>query len=194
MHISGVELSDTARETDNDIEKALNLLFELPHDQYAYPKFSFESTEKTLKPKVMVVADSYWWNVFSTGNTTHVFNGCDFWYYNAEVHHDNGSPMQYSGDLNLLAESQKVTFIIILSTEANLYKFGWGFIEQLYDKYHQGWSALASQFTEDQIQGQINFIRNDPDWLALIKKKAEENRVPIDTQLRNDAVYMLSRP
>lgn len=193
MEITEVQLSDTARDTDNDIEKALNLLCGLPHDQYAYPLIKINEGENVRKPSVLIVADSYWWNVFSSGNTLHVFDGCDFWYYNTEVYYDDGRPMVAADQLNILSEVQKKDFVIILSTEANLFNFGWGFIEKLYDQYHQGWSALASEFSEEEIRGQVEYIRNDPEWMSLIEEKAKANLVPVDTQIRNDALYILSQ-
>lgn len=44
---------------------------------------------------------------------------------------------------------------------------------------------------ESQIYRIINDIYSDPNWLNEVKKKAEERGVSLETQLRNDAIWMI---
>lgn len=193
LHIDAVELSDTARETDNDIEKGLNLLCNLPYGKYAYPKVSFSESPQTKKPQVMVVADSYWWNVFGAGYTNNAWNGSSFWYYNEQVYYDKGQPMSAPDTMSLYNEIHRNNFVIILATEANLYRFGYNFIERLYDIYTGKGDPIADKKRFDQeLVREESVIRADENWMNAIRKKAEEGNLPLDTVIRRDAIYMLS--
>ncbi len=191
--IDGIEMSDTARETDNDIEKGLNLLCGLGYGPYAYPMVRFESTPETRKPDVLVVADSYWWNVFGKGYTNNAWNSSSFWYYNEEVHYDHGQPMAKPDTVDLYGEIHRNNFIIILATEANLYKFGFNFIERLYGIYTGAGDPVADQKRlEAEIMKEERVIRDDENWMKTMRKKAAEKNLPLDTVIRQDAIYMIN--
>lgn len=194
LHTDGIEWSDTARETDNDIEKGLNLLFDIPYGQYAYPIVSWKEGPNTKKPRVMVVADSYWWNVFGSGYTIKSYNGSSFWFYNKEVYYDNGAPKTAADTLKLYNEVQKTDFIIILATEANLRQFGYGFIERLYDLYSGKGDPISDKIriNKELLEEEKN-IRGDDNWMNLIRQKAKDTGMPVDTIVRQDAKYMLDQ-
>ncbi len=193
LHINSVEYSDVPKYTDNDIEQGINLLFDLPFGPYAYPSVSWSSPANVKKPHVLMVADSYWWNVFNSGYINAAFSGNDFWFYNKEVTFSDGQPKAGTDTLNICHEIHKSTFVIIMATEANMYRFGFGFIERLYDVYTgKGAPVFDPMQLENEIRDQMSVIRNDEKWMELIRKKAKDANKPIDTILRQDAAYMVS--
>lgn len=192
--IDEVVLSDTARETDNDIEKALNLLFDLPHKKYAYPKVRFVESAETIKPRVLVVADSYWWNVFGSGYTSKAFGGSSFWYYNEQAYNDMGMPEARTDTMDFKNEVNKYQFVILLSTEANLYRFGYNFIERLYNIYAGNGDPIADKRRfEEAVVREEKVIRGEAGWLEIIRKKAIQENIPIDSAIRENAVYMVNQ-
>ena len=51
---------------------------------------------------------------------------------------------------------------------------------------------LDTNSLEVKINGIIKAIYSDSNWLNDVKKKAEERGVSLETQLRNDAIWMIN--
>ena len=120
-----------AFQDDYDLGDGLNLLFKLPREKMAYPVIKFEPEEGKIKPSVLVIADSFYWNLFKLG-ITKAFSNSDFWYYNQEIFHGLGEPPGSTKQVDLWEQIQKHDVIILMATESNLPEFGWGFIESTY--------------------------------------------------------------
>jgi hypothetical protein len=121
---------------DYDIGEGMNLLFDLPTYPMAYPKYHIATDSTTQPQKTLFVADSYYWGMFNNGFSRDLFGDGRFWYYNQGIYPDSyESPLNVK-DINMVEKVEENDVIILLSTDANLYKFAFGFIEELYDAYH----------------------------------------------------------
>jgi hypothetical protein len=118
---------------DNDIAKAMNLLFSPRTFDMAYPEVKFESGEGKTKPTLIAIADSFYWGIYSMGFSK-LFADDYFWYYNKDIHHGMDEPAS-TQDVDLKEEILKNDIFIILSTDANLPNLGWGFIENAYNVF-----------------------------------------------------------
>src|SRR5690606_19074770 len=87
------------------------------------------------KPSVLVISDSYYWGMFNLGISENAFRDSHFWYYNYEVYPDSYKSPLIASAVNLKDEIRKRDVIIIMATEANLSKFGWGFIDRAYETF-----------------------------------------------------------
>jgi SGNH hydrolase-like domain, acetyltransferase AlgX len=118
--------------TDYDIAGGMNLLFRLPTYPMAYPMLNFDDKGK-FKPNVVTVADSYYWNIFGKGLSSMAFSNNSFWYYFKICHnpaYEKGRrPLE---EIDIKKELKAQDFVILLSTDANLHKFPFGFIEEVY--------------------------------------------------------------
>lgn len=133
--IGEIDVSNKMRHTDDDIEKGMNLLLDIPDLEMAYPAYSFQSDSVIEQPKVVTIADSYYWGMFNWGLSRDGFGGGQFWYYNEAIYPDSyTSPLNVS-DVNIMEEIEKNDVVVLISTDANLYKFAFGFIDQLYAVY-----------------------------------------------------------
>ena len=130
--------SDKMEGTDQDIELGLNLWQNIADLETTYYKVSWEQNESTSKPKVLLVGDSYAWGVVNRGVLRHSYNEGEFWYYNQVVHGPKylGSDDFGKNPLEVHGISNKSDFyeilkqfdaIVLLSTDANLHKFPFGF-------------------------------------------------------------------
>lgn len=132
----GVETSDTARRTDNDIYYSLNLFFNIPNPQLGYLKLAFENNPAKTKPPILTIGDSFYWNIFMDSIPQKVYSSPEFWYYNKQAYlHDKWNPettFDYEYFRKKIYE-QKV--IVILQTEGNFDDFGFGFIEKVNNIY-----------------------------------------------------------
>ena len=132
--IKKIEKSNHMSYSDDDIEQGMNLLFNIDDLYMGYPLFSFENTDFP-QLKVLTIADSYYWGMFNFGLSKDLFNDGQFWYYNKQVYPDSYNKPIVVSDLDMIESVEKNNVILLLSTDANLYKFAFGFIDQLYDEY-----------------------------------------------------------
>lgn len=183
----GIELSRDLRSPDRDLWEALNILSRPDDFAMPYPRFRFSKSAPA--PKVMVVADSYYWQWFGSGYATEAFGEHSFWYYNEQIYPGDGSNPIDRRNVDLLLRVLGNDFVIILLTDANMYRFGFGFVEQLYDALMQ-YDALSE---EDFAAWQkiIDDIRSSRDWMELVKKKAAERNISEEEMLRLDAFWVL---
>lgn len=118
---------------DKDIEYGINLLFKLKSYNLANFETTAEDTLGKTKPNLLVIGDSFYWNLYNLG-ITNCFNNSSFWYYNKVVYPDSYKKQVLAIELNFNDEIKKHDVIIILATESNIKSFGWGFIENA-EKY-----------------------------------------------------------
>jgi len=135
--IEGFEKSSINKDGDYDIGEGMNLLFNTPTYEMAYPKFHIEHMEKN-KHKVLFVADSYYWGMFNNGFSRDLFGQSQFWFYNNEIYPDSYEKRALVENIDIQKEVEKNDCIVLMSTDANLYKFAFGFIDKLYDAYKLG--------------------------------------------------------
>jgi hypothetical protein len=133
--IGDIEISSEMRDTDDDIEKGMNLLVDIKDLKMGYPQFKIQKNNHSKKVKVLTIADSYYWGMFNWGCSKDVFNEGQFWYYNEQIYPDSYTKSIKVADINIIEEVEKNDVIILLTTDANLNNFAFGFIDQLYDSY-----------------------------------------------------------
>lgn len=196
MIVEHIELSDSARDTDYDIADGLNLLFPLPHPQYAYPRLAFRKDEKTKCPGVVTIADSYYWNIFGSGIASQLFDDSWFWFYNREAWHQNGSGPFDVSSLNVKEEIEKRDFVILLVTDANLHSFPWGFADMMYAIYQGLQPEIDLSETADlslRIAWYAEMLKKDSDFMAEAVRKAKKTGVNADTLIMKEAKKRVRR-
>jgi hypothetical protein len=121
--------------SDADVEEGLNIIQKLPHFKMVYPSHDF--VEGSRKIKTAVIADSYYWGLFNIGLSTIACDSGEFWYYFKQVYPQNFTSGLMISDLNIKQAVESKDVITILQTDATLSRFGFGFVETVYDLYYQ---------------------------------------------------------
>lgn len=134
--IDSVQASEAMEDSEDDVEKGMNLFFNIPDLQMGTPFYHFDYSGELSEKKVAVVADSYYWALNNIGLSKDCFNNGQFWYYNEIIYGEGLDAPIKTADINLQSEIEKNDVIILLSTDANLWKFAFGFIDQLYEVYY----------------------------------------------------------
>ena len=178
---------DTVMFGDDDIGTGLNIFSELDDLKMSYPKFNFIWPENKDRPKVLSVSDSFYWQMYNLGITENLFGGGQFWFYNSVVYPDSeqGNGYVFSEYKNLYEELLSTDVIILMASEANMYKFSFGFIEQSHDALQEG---LASY--ETRIAEIIETIKGNSTWFSKVVNKANERGISVDEMLALDAQYV----
>ena len=134
MITTNTELSDSLKFTDYDAGKAMNLLFEMPHSKMAYPQLKFEDLPLDKRPSLLVISDSYYWNIYTAEIPMHLFKHGEFWYYNSIAQFDQDKAREVKS-LDLKKEIEAKDIIMIMVTERFLYNYDWRFIDNLYEMF-----------------------------------------------------------
>jgi hypothetical protein len=132
---------------------------------------------------VLVVADSYYWNIFNTGIPKYVFANEAFWYFNTLVYPDHYLHPAYTKDIDFRKEVEKQQVIFVMITERFVHKFDWRFIDQLYALYTPDW-------LKDPVYDKINDIMQVAPWYADMIKKADDWHISLEEALIKDGKYL----
>lgn len=125
-----IEADIAPRGTDNDIELGMNLLFPTPRDTMAYaiPQYSFDA----YQPSVLSIGDSYYWNLFHNGFSDRLCQRGGFLYYFREAHPQDFFGHKPVHELDLRAEVLANDVLMLMMTEPQLTRLGWGSVEKLH--------------------------------------------------------------
>jgi len=151
---TGFDRPDTLRTPDYDLGELMNLLFWIPTDKMVYPRFTFHEDSGCFKPKVITVADSYYWNLYGPGITSMIYGKEYFWDYFKTVYEPVAKLTVQNNRINMgdeisqgrikikklepdsiLKEIFDSDFILIMATEGNYYRLGFGFFEEVYNQF-----------------------------------------------------------
>lgn len=176
------------RVPDRDLWEGMNI-FSKPNDYpMPYPDFSFTRTDPENMPAVIVVADSYYWQWYSGDYATKAFGKHDFWYYNNQIIPGDGGEVVQKHDIDVMSRVLEADFIILLQTDANMSRYSFGFIPELYSaiKKVEGLDEAALL----EIKNTMERIRKSPSYLELIRDKASRRNISVDEMLRIDATWI----
>lgn len=126
--IKAVELSDTARYSDDDISKAFNLLQNLNSQKLAYPSVDFTyNNDSCYKPKVLLIGDSFYYGLNNTWIPSRLFSKESYflYYYRQAFAHD-GRPDQDVTNLNMEKELSNTDIVILFFSIGTLDNFPYG--------------------------------------------------------------------
>ncbi len=177
-------VADSISASDMDAGMTANLLLDLPRDTLPYPFFTFHNDPTKTRPKVLAVADSYYWNIFNTRLPEHLFANQAFWYFNAKVYPDFYFHEKWTTDLDIKTEIEKQDVILLGITERFLYKFGWEFVDQLYQIY-------SPKYTGGLVEEKEEEIRNYSTWFdELVKKANTSKEKTLEEIIHDEAIFL----
>jgi hypothetical protein len=178
-----VEISAKPLDTDDDVLKTMNLLFQPKGEKLAYPVMSFDTAHPGYKPMVLTIADSYYWNIFNTKIPKYLFANQAFWYFNTLVYPDHYLKPTYTKDLDFRQEVEKQQVIFLMVTERFVHKFDWRFIDQLYVVYTPDW-------LRDPVYDKINDVMQVGPWYSEVIIKADKKGISLEQALIEEGKYL----
>ncbi len=181
---------EEAHGDDVDIYQGMNILSEIKGFNMGYPQMKPVDFEGKVKPRVLVVSDSYYWGMSNMGISS-CFNNDHFWYYNKQVYPESATketPTE-TQDFKTVIDNHDV--IIIMSTEANLKNIGWGFIDRAFYYFHGQTIRTYSPEYLERVKQMVNYIRTQPQWFKDAEKRATERNLPIDSSLVLEAMWFI---
>ena len=100
-----------AEENKNyDGESLLNLIRPLPRPKYYYADATTDGDTTAMRPKMIVIGDSFWWTIAVQLPLGEIFSQVPYWYYNSTVYYDE----RYNSvdELDLTEELLSSNFIV----------------------------------------------------------------------------------
>ena len=181
-----IEVSDSLRLPDNDILSAMNLYAAPSTFKMAYPDYHVEiDSARQRKLSLLVVGDSFWWQIYGSGLTGKVFSPSRFWYYNIEMYPETHKSACQVYNSDYAAAIGKSDVILLIYSEPGLSKFGNGFIEMLYETFYEPHKRAR------EIQEMKKKILSDPGWCNTIREDASARGLPFDSVVTLNALYTL---
>ncbi len=177
---------------DDDILGTMNLLFPRTTDTLPYAKLKLSTTRGTVKPRLLAVTDSYYWNIFNHPLGNSIFERNDFWYYNSIRYPEYEYKNIRNSDIDALRKNMLSHDVVLLCvTEANLstlFTFAETALTWLDPNNPE---YLKSQIKrKERIDFYKNQIKGNPNWIEMVKKKAKEKNATLEEAIQLDAEYM----
>lgn len=195
--LKSIDVSTEPQYRDNDIGEGMNLMFVHSTLPMAYPKLSIDREGVEIPVKAMIVADSYYWELYNMGLSREIFNNGQFWYYNKKIYsQEPGWATKPVNETNIRREVEKNDIVFILQTEATLYRFAFGFVDKQYELYAQSDYNPDDELelTENQeIAVIIQNIKANKEWYNQVDEKAKKKGIPVDEMLQIEARYILEK-
>jgi len=183
MKTGPVEISSDLRDTDFDGGKSMNLLWKPHTGKMAYPRISFENDSQLHRPMVLVIADSYYWNIYNSGLPKALFANDAFWYYHRQVYPDYYLDQKTTDQINIQEEVEKQEVILVMITERFLYTAFWYFTDDLYRIY-------KPEYREDYFYNYANIIRRDRQWFGEVLAESKKRQKSLEEMINSTAEYL----
>ena len=190
--------NDGLMNQDDDLYRMMNLMFTLPHNDIDNPHFGFT---EGYKPKVLAIADSYWWTVWAwnVALPENIFSDGGFWFYNKTIYPER-SPIQNVEAVDYKKEIEDQEFVLLVCTEATNHLWPYGFLERYlsaYDKefigkqpqQYDAADSLYLTYRNQEIGRITERIKASPEWLESVTKQAEEKGITLEQSLLDNADY-----
>jgi hypothetical protein len=195
MHnlVLGQRYLHNAIDPDDDLESLLNLMRPLPKPKYYYADATTDGDTMAIKPKMIVIGDSFWWTIAVQLPLGEIFSQVPYWYYNSTVYYDE----RYNSvdEFDLAEELLSADFVVLFYCATQQYRMNDGFTQKAIEALGQvpeGAELDSAAFIEREIQRIIAQYLADHNSMDMIRQKAETNGVSIEKQLHDDAIWIVN--
>lgn len=132
-----IERTNKYRVSDGDLMELLNLLWDPPTDTMPYPVVKFDAVAKEQRPDVLAIGDSYYWNIVCDSVPLKLFaDSSYYWFYNERAFSPDMTMRYMVNPAKLEKDMANRDFLILFTTDANLYKFPFGVLDPLYNLFY----------------------------------------------------------
>ncbi len=136
---------DQFKNGDGDTETTLNLLSRIDDGNFLYYNYNVHFKENAFKPKVLTIADSYYWALKSCWRLPDIYaNDSKYLYYYSTAYYPGNEPPISVNKLNIVEEFKTCDAVIILNSSHNLSNYPFG-LQYDIDKIIDGLNELPDK-------------------------------------------------
>lgn len=175
---------DKTRKPDDDLEKMMNLIREIPKVPNMYADVSVVEDTSAVKPRLITIGDSFFWNIANEVPLDSIFSECQYWYYNSTIYFNPN--FTSTSEIDLATELLGADYVMLSYCTAMIYDIGNGF----------NTNALVHLCYDDAqinavLGGIMASMKNDENWMASLVEKANLQGRELEDVMLGDAKYML---
>ena len=172
------------KEPDADLEDLLNIEFSIAPTTAQYAGIHAVDDSTAMRPRVITIGDSYFWNLSYQIPLKELFTGYPYWYYNKTIYFDKD--YNSTDNVNLLEQILNTDYIMLSYCTAQIYDLGNSFIPR---------ALVRLCYDDEYVDSTLNKIkqsmRANSEWKNALQQKADEKNVTLDEMIQSDAEYVL---
>ncbi len=152
------------REPDNDLYHLLNIMAPVPADSNLYVDVTLTGTPPGRNPSLVVIGDSFFWNILYNFPIQELFSDFRYWYYFSTIYYD--PTHDKVADIDLVDELLRTDYVMLSYCTVQLYDCGNGFINR---------ALLELCYDPDEIQAVRDSIAADTTSTLTIDQRIDQN-------------------
>ena len=152
------------REPDNDLYHLLNIMSPVPADSNLYVDVTLTGTPPSRNPSLVVIGDSFFWNILYNYPIQELFSDFRYWYYFSTIYYD--PTHDKVADIDLVDELLRTDYVMLSYCTVQLYDCGNGFINR---------ALLELCYDPDEIQAVRDSIAADTTSTLTIDQRIDQN-------------------
>ncbi len=152
------------REPDNDLYHLLNIMTPVPADSNLYVDVTLTGTPPGRNPSLVVIGDSFFWNILYNFPIQELFSDFRYWYYFSTIYYD--PTHDKVADIDLVDELLRTDYVMLSYCTVQLYDCGNGFINR---------ALLELCYDPDEIQAVRDSIAADTTSTLTIDQRIDQN-------------------
>ena len=152
------------REPDNDLYHLLNIMTPVPSDSNLYVDVTLTGTPPGRNPSLVVIGDSFFWNILYNFPIQELFSDFRYWYYFSTIYYD--PTHDKVADIDLVDELLRTDYVMLSYCTVQLYDCGNGFINR---------ALLELCYDPDEIQAVRDSIAADTTSTLTIDQRIDQN-------------------
>lgn len=183
--VIGPRTLQDADEVDKDLESLLNLIRPLPRPKYYYATVTTDNDSSAVKPKMITIGDSFWWNITNQLPMQDIFSAAPYWYYNSTIYFDN--TYHSVDEVNLVDEIFSADFINLFYSATQLYRMNNNFTKK---------ALLALCYDTEEIALTITTLEKnicaDSAWAAKLRQRALSQGETFEEVVKKEAQWLIN--
>lgn len=177
---NGVEWSDTARDSEADFEEPMNLLHSISQKRYVYPRLEMvQSSLKNPRPKVIIIGDSFFWQIANLRKLEHIFSeDSRYWYYFSQSVPLGSMDGTFIKNVDVIKELKSADFVLLVGSFGTMSIFPYGVTDYYYEKANK--PQLLASIQEN--------IRKNKNWIDSLQTKSKSKGISIEKLISEEAI------
>lgn len=192
-HLGGIEMNDLdisepyvgkVIKPDDDLESLMNLSRPLKKIPHKYVDVKVVENKDAVKPRMITIGDSYYWNILNQLETKKLFSKNPYWYYNSTIYFDK--PKTSVKDVDVVKELLSCDFVMLSYCTVQAYEFGNGFADDAVFSFCYDENEMEE--VRQKIAGQI---MNNGKWKEGVERLAVERNSTFEKELDNNVTWFI---
>ena len=152
------------REPDADLDELLNKMFHIPTARNQYVDVTLGDPAPERNPSLIVIGDSFFWNILYNYPIQELFDHFRYWYYFSTIYYDPDH--DNVADIDLVDELLSADYVMLSYCTVQLYNCGNGFINR---------ALLELCYDPEEIQAVRDSLTADTSSSLSVDQRIDQN-------------------